>query len=68
MRLTNAFSKKVNNNLGSKVRPKVTVFQQIIQTDPLPTKSAKAILNSIGRFASRSLAAQGTNNMQEISD
>jgi hypothetical protein len=32
------------------------------------TKSAEAILNSIGRFASRTLAAHGTNNMQEISD
>src|SRR6266481_380109 len=32
------------------------------------TKSADAILNSIGRFASRTLAAHGTNNMQEISD
>ena len=32
------------------------------------TKSADAILNSIGRFASRTLAAHSTNNMQEISD
>jgi len=32
------------------------------------TKSADAILNSIGRFASRTLAAHGTKNMQEISD
>ena len=32
------------------------------------TKSAEAILSSIGRFASRTLAAHGTNNMQEIND
>ena len=32
------------------------------------TKSAEAILNSIGRFASRTLAVHGTNNMQEIND
>jgi hypothetical protein len=32
------------------------------------TKSAQAILNSIGRFASRTLVAHGTNNLQEISD
>jgi hypothetical protein len=32
------------------------------------TKSADAILNSIGRFAARTLAAHGTNNRQEISD
>ena len=30
------------------------------------TKSADAILNSIGRFASRALAANGTNNISEI--
>jgi hypothetical protein len=39
------------------------------QAKPLVwTKSADAILNSIGRFASRTLATHGTNNMQEISD
>jgi hypothetical protein len=32
------------------------------------TKSADAILNSIGRFASRTLAAYGANNMSEITD
>ena len=32
------------------------------------TKSADAILNSIGRLASRTLAAHSTNNMQEIND
>ena len=32
------------------------------------TKSADAILNSIGRFASRTLAVHGANNMQEIND
>jgi len=32
------------------------------------TKSADAMLNSIGRFASRTLAVQGTTNMSEIND
>jgi hypothetical protein len=32
------------------------------------TKSADVILSSTGRFASRTLAAHGTNNMQEIKD
>ena len=32
------------------------------------TKSAEAILDSIGRFASGTLAAHGTNNMHEIND
>jgi transposase len=32
------------------------------------TKSADAILNSIGRFASRTLAAHGSRNMQAIND
>jgi len=32
------------------------------------TKGTDAILNSIGRFASRTLTAHGTTNMQEISD
>jgi hypothetical protein len=32
------------------------------------TKSADAILNSIGRFASRTMAAHGTTNMSEIND
>ena len=32
------------------------------------TKNADAILNSIGRFASRTLAAHDTNNMKEIND
>jgi transposase len=46
-------------------------FIEVHNEQPKPfvwTKSADAILNSIGRFASRTLAAHGTNNMQEISD
>jgi hypothetical protein len=46
-------------------------FIDVHNEQPKPfvwTKSADAILNSIGRFASRTLAAHGTNNMQEISD
>ena len=46
-------------------------FIEVHNEQPKPfvwTKSADAILNSIGRFASRTLAAYGTNNMQEISD
>jgi transposase len=46
-------------------------FIEVHNEQPKPfvwTKSADAILNSIGRFPSRTLAAHGTNNMQEISD
>jgi hypothetical protein len=46
-------------------------FIDVHNEQPKPfvwTKSANAILNGIGRFASRTLAAHGTNNMQEISD
>ena len=39
------------------------------QSKPLVwTKSAYAILNSIGRFATRTRAAHSPNNVQEISD
>jgi hypothetical protein len=46
-------------------------FIEVHNQQPKPfvwTKSADAILNGIGRFASRTLAAHGPNNMQEISD
>src|ERR1700722_5671220 len=46
-------------------------FIDVHNEQPKPfvwTKSADAILNSIGWFASRTLAADGTNNMQEISN
>ena len=46
-------------------------FIDVHNEQPKPfvwTKSTDAILNSIGRFASRTLAAHGTNNMQEIKD
>jgi transposase len=46
-------------------------FIEVHNEQPKPfawTKSADASLNSIGRFASRTLAAHGAINMQEISD
>jgi hypothetical protein len=46
-------------------------FIAIHNKQPKPfvwTKSADAILHSIGRFASRTLAAHATNNMQEFND
>jgi transposase len=49
----------------------ISEFIAVHNEQPKPfvwTKNAEAILNSIGRFASRTLAAHGTNNMQEIND
>ena len=49
----------------------ISEFIAVHNEQPKPfvwTKSADAILNSIGRFASRTLAAHGTKNMQEITD
>jgi transposase len=49
----------------------ISEFIVVHNEQPKPfvwTKSADAILNSIGRFASRTLAAHRTNNMQEITD
>ncbi len=46
-------------------------FIDVHNEQPKPfvwTKSADAILNSIGRFASRTMAAHATNNMSEIND
>jgi hypothetical protein len=46
-------------------------FIDVHNEQPKPfvwTESADSILNSIGRFAFRTLAAHGTKNMQEISD
>jgi hypothetical protein len=46
-------------------------FIDVHNEQPKPfvwTKSADAILNSIGRFASRTMAAHGTTNMSEIND
>jgi transposase len=46
-------------------------FIEVHNEQPKPfvwTKSADAILNSIGRFASRTMAANGPNNMSEIND
>jgi len=46
-------------------------FIEVHNEQPKPfvwTKSADAILNSIGRFASRTMAAHGPNNMLEIND
>ncbi len=46
-------------------------FIDVHNEQPKPfvwTKSADAILNSIGRFASRTLAAHSTNSMQEINN
>src|SRR6266849_4566417 len=46
-------------------------FIDVHNEQPKPfvwTKSAEAILNSIGRFASRTLAAHGAKNMSEIND
>jgi transposase len=46
-------------------------FIEVHNEQPKPfvwTKSADAILNSIGRFASRTMAAHGPNNMSEIND
>src|ERR1700751_2051209 len=49
----------------------ISEFIAVHNQQPKPfvwTKSADAILSSIGRFASRTLAAHGTNNMQEMTD
>src|SRR3974390_314341 len=49
----------------------ISEFIAVHNEQPKPfvwTKSADAILNSIGRFASRTLAAHGNKNMQEITD
>ena len=46
-------------------------FIDVHNEQPKPfvwTKSADAILNSIGRFASRTMAAHSTKNMSEIND
>src|SRR6266446_80295 len=46
-------------------------FIDVHNEQPKPfvwTKSAEAILNSIGRFASRTLAAHRAKNMSEIND
>jgi len=46
-------------------------FIDVHNEQPKPfvwTKSADAILNSIGRFASRTMAAHSTTNMSEIND
>ena len=46
-------------------------FIDVHNEQPKPfvwTKSADAILHSIGRFASRTMAAHGTKNMSEIND
>jgi len=48
----------------------VLEFIELHNQQPKPfawTQSADAILNSVGRFASRTLAAHGANIMQEIS-
>jgi transposase len=49
----------------------ISEFITVHNEQPKPfawTKSADAILDRIGRFASRTRAAHGANNMQEISD
>ena len=49
----------------------ISEFIAVHNEQPKPfvwTKSADAILNSIGRFASRTLAVHTNKNMQEISD
>src|SRR5437870_3554250 len=49
----------------------ISEFIAVHNEQPKPfvwTKSADAMLNSIGRFASRTLAVQGTTNMSEIND
>ncbi len=49
----------------------ISEFITVHNEQPKPfvwTKSADAILNSIGRFASRTLAVHGTTNMSEIND
>jgi len=49
----------------------ITEFIALHNEQPKPfvwAKTADAILNSIGRFASRTLEVHGKNNMQEIND
>jgi len=49
----------------------IAEFIAVHNEQPKPfvwTKSAESILNSIGRFASRTLAAHAIKNMQEIND
>jgi hypothetical protein len=62
---------KRGSHCARELESAILEFIDVHNEQPKPfvwTKSADAILNSIGRFASSTLAAHGTNNMQEISD